>query len=63
MELERMALIQWSDFIKISKFARKIGVSPQAVSAWLKYGQPTLTYEKKKLLYETVLEYMRNNFA
>ena len=63
MTLERMALLQWSEFIKLSKFAKIIGVSPQAVNSWLKYGTQSLNRQKQRLLYETILDYMKKNFA
>lgn len=63
METMRMALLQWSEFIKITKFGRQIGVSPQAISMWLKYGQPSLSENKKLELYKAVLDYMKRNFA
>ena len=63
MTLERMALLQWSEFVKISKFAKLIGVSPQAANSWLKYGTQSLNKLKQRLLYETVRDYLKNNFA
>lgn len=58
-----MALLSWSEFIKITKFGRLIGVSPQAISSYIKYGTKTLSDEKIDELYNTVKEYMRANFA
>lgn len=63
MEYQRLALLQWSEFVKISKFAKQIGVTPQAVSSWLKYGTSSLSEKKKAELYYTILDYMRANFA
>lgn len=63
MEYQRLALLQWSEFVKISKFAKQIGVTPQAVSSWLKYGTSSLSEKKKAELYNKVLDYMRANFA
>lgn len=63
MTLERMSILSRSEFVKISKFAKIIGVSPQAVNSWLKYGTPSITIEKQKQLYYTILDYMRKNFA
>lgn len=58
-----MAILSWSEVIKISKFCRLVGVSPKAVSSWLKYGTPSLSDDKKKDLYNAILDYMRENFA
>lgn len=63
MEYMRAAILSWSEFIKVSKFARLIGVSPQSVSNWLKYGASSLSDDKKKELYYSILNYMRDNFA
>lgn len=63
MEYKRMALLSWQEFIKINKFAKKIGVSPQAVSNYIKYGTKSMSDEKINQLYNLILETMRNNFA
>ena len=63
MSLERVIISQWQEYIKISKFAKLIGVSPQAVNSWLRYGTPSITIQKQKELYNIILAYMRNNFA
>lgn len=63
MSLERLSILSWQEYLKISKFAKLIGVSPQAVNSWLKYGTHSLTEQKQKQLYNTILAYMRDNIA
>ena len=63
MEYKRMALLSWSEFVKITKFAKLIGVTPQAVSSYVKYGTKTMSDEKIEELYNTIKEYLRANFA
>lgn len=63
MEYKRLIILQWSEYVKVTKFSKLIGTSPQQISSWLKYGNPTLSEEKKNLLYYTILDYMKSNFA
>ena len=63
MEYQRMQMLSWSEFIKISKFARQIGIAPSAVSNYLKYGTKSMSDEKIDELYNLILDYMRANFA
>lgn len=59
MERMRLDILTWSEFVKVTKFARQIGVSPQAVSSWIKYGVSSLSEEKKIELYNTIKDYLR----
>lgn len=63
MEYQRMQMLSWSEFIKISKFARQIGIAPSAVSNYLNYGTRTMSDEKIDELYNLILDYMRQHFA
>lgn len=63
MEFERQALLMWSEFVKITKFGKRIGVSAVAISNYLKYGTKSISDKKIKELYNEVLNYMRENFA
>lgn len=63
MEYQRMQMLSWSEFVKISKFAKQIGIKPSAVSNYLKYGTKSMSEEKINELYNLILDYMRENFA
>lgn len=61
MDALRCDLIVWSEFIKISKFAEKVGVTKQAISAYIKYGVKSMSDEKiielHDLIKDTIIEY------
>lgn len=59
----RLALLSWSEVVKINKFSKDLGLNASNVSSFLKYGDRSLSDEKVELLYNTILDYMRRNFA
>lgn len=63
MDSLRCDLIEWSEFIKVTKFADMIGVSKVAISNYVKHGAKSLSDEKIIELHDTILTYIRNNFA
>lgn len=63
MDSLRCDLIEWSEFIKVTKFAEKIGVSKVAVSNYIKHGTKSISDLKIQELHDLILSYMRNNFA
>ena len=56
----RLQLLSWSEFIKINKFSKMLGLKASNVSNFLLYNDRSLSDEKVKLLYEAVLDYLRN---
>lgn len=63
MNALRCDLIVWSEFIKITKFADKIGVSRQAISSYIKYGTKSLSDQKIIELHDLIKRTMQENFA
>lgn len=63
MDYVRSQLLSWSEFIKITKFHKQLGVSKVAISNYLKYGTKSLSDQKILELYNLVLDYMKKNFA
>lgn len=63
MDYVRSQLLSWSEFIKITKFAKELGVSKVAISNYLKYGTKSLSDEKIMQLYNLVLQTMKRYFA
>ena len=60
MDIRRLSIISWSQFIKISKFCYQLNIKPQAVSNSLKYNSSSLSDKQKQLLYDTILNYFKN---
>lgn len=58
-EYMRMQLLSWSEFIKINYFCKILGLKSSNVSNFIKYGDRSLSDDKVRELYETVLEAMR----
>lgn len=63
INLIRLELIQWSEFVKITKFGKEIGVSRSAISSFLKYGTKSLSDEKIVELHEAVKTWIAQNFV
>ncbi len=63
MESLRCDLILWSEFVKVTKFAKMIGVSPVAVSNYIKHGTKSLSDDKIIELHNLILDHMRQYFA
>lgn len=63
MDALRCDLIAWSEFIKVTKFAKDIGVSKVAISNYIKHGTKSMSDDKIKQLHELILNTMRENFA
>lgn len=63
MESLRCDLIVWSEFIKISKFADKVGVTKQAISSYIKYGTKSMSDSKILELHELIKETIKHHFA
>lgn len=59
----RLQLLSWSEFVKINKFSKELGLNASNVSNFLRYNDRSLSDEKVELLYKTILDYMRRNFA
>lgn len=63
MDSLRCDLIVWSEFIKVTKFAKEIGVSKVAISNYIKHGTKSMSDEKIQLLHDTILKTIKDNFA
>lgn len=63
MDHLRCDLIVWSEFIKVTKFAEKIGVSKVAISNYINHGTKSLSDEKIQELHELIKTTMKENFA
>lgn len=58
-EYMRLQLVSWSEFVKINKFSKILGLNSSNVSNFLKYGDHSISDEKVEMLYNAVLDYMR----
>lgn len=59
----RNDLIAWSEFIKVTKFAKDIGVSKVAISNFIKHGTKTMSDDKIIELHKLISDTMRYYFA
>lgn len=63
MDAFRNDLIIWSEFIKVTKFAKLIGVSPVAISNYIKHGTKSMNDDKIIELHTLIKDQMRKYFA
>lgn len=63
MDSLRCDLICWSEFVKVTKFAKEIGVSKVAISNYIRHGTKSISDEKIKELHSTIYTWIKNNFA
>lgn len=63
MDRIRCDLIVWSEFIKVTNFAKEIGVSKVAVSNYIKHGVKSMSDDKIKELHSLIINTIKNNFA
>ena len=56
-------LIVWSEYVKVTKFARQLGVSKVAISNFIKHGTKTMSDDKIIELHNLISDTMRNYFA
>lgn len=59
----RLQLLSWSKFIKINYFSKMLGLNASNVSNFIRFNDRSLSDEKVKLLYDTILDQLRDNFA
>lgn len=59
-EAMRLQLLAWSEFIKINKFSKMIGLNASNVSNFIRFNDRSLSDEKVKQLYDLILDYVRN---
>lgn len=62
-EYMRLQLLSWSKFIKINYFSKMLGLNASNVSNFIRFNDRSLSDEKVKLLYDTILDQLRDNFA
>lgn len=62
-EFMRLQILSWSEFIKISKFSKMIGLNNSSVSNFLKYDTKNLSDKNVYLLYTTIRDHLRKYFA
>lgn len=63
MDSLRCDLICWSEFVKVTKFAKEIGVSKVAISNYIKHGTKSISDDKIVELHNAIQSWIRNNFA
>lgn len=59
-EAMRLQLLAWSEYIKINKFSKQLGLSASNVSNFIRFNDRSLSDEKVSLLYNAILDYVRN---
>lgn len=56
----RLQLLAWSEFIKINKFSKMLGLNASNVSNFIRFNDRSLSDDKVKQLYDLILDYVRN---
>lgn len=59
-EAMRLQLLAWSEFIKINKFSKMLGLNASNVSNFIRFNDRSLSDDKVKQLYNLILDYVRN---
>lgn len=55
----RLQLLAWSEFIKINKFSKMLGLNASNVSNFIRFNDRSLSDDKVKQLYDLILDYVR----
>lgn len=56
----RLQLLAWSEYIKINKFSKMLGLNASNVSNFIRFNDRSLSDDKVKQLYNLILDYVRN---
>lgn len=56
----RLQLLAWSEYIKINKFSKMLGLNASNVSNFIRFNDRSLSDDKVKQLYDLILDYVRN---
>lgn len=59
-EAMRLQLLAWSEYIKINKFSKMLGLNASNVSNFIRFNDRSLSDDKVKQLYDLILDYVRN---
>lgn len=59
-EAMRLQLLAWSEYIKINKFSKMLGLNASNVSNFIRFNDRSLSDDKVKKLYDLILDYVRN---
>ena len=58
-EYMRLQLLSWSEYIKINKFSKALGLNASNVSNFIRFNDRSLSDDKVRLLYEAIQDYLR----